>query len=192
MRIVAMDELSRKVMFHELISSSLVHRREISIVCLCLVVLSLGGCGDWYLRGTRPSAVAIESAHVSAATAPRLRRALIRELRYSGVAVGSQAGSQAIIHLVDESYDRRVLSVDPDNGKVREIELGLEVNFSVRSKDGKLLVPSEKLTWVQDYVFDENSLLGTTERASIIERELAEDAAQTILVRLETIKVGSP
>ena len=52
-------------------------------------------------------------------------------------------------------------------------------------------MPPEKLSWVQDYIFDENSLLGTREKAEVIERELADDAAQTILLRLETLEIKS-
>ena len=163
-------------------------RRVVSVI---VVAASLSGCSDWQLRGARTDAIAIKSALVSAATAPRLRYAVVRELRYNGVRVVTSGDHQAKIELNEESFDRRVLSVDPNNGKVREVELGLEVSFSVRGKDGKLLVPAQKLTWVQDYVFDESSLLGTTERAEIIERELAEDAAQTIVRRLEMIELGS-
>ena len=159
------------------------------VVSVIVVAASLSGCSDWQLRGART--IAIKSALVNAATAPRLRVAVRRELSYSGVNVSPSGDYQVKIELNEESFDRRVLSVDPDNGKVREVELGLEVSFSVRGKDGKLLVPAQKLTWVRDYVFDESSLLGTTERADIIERELAEDAAQTIVRRLEMIELGS-
>jgi outer membrane lipopolysaccharide assembly protein LptE/RlpB len=84
------------------------------------------------------------------------------------------------------------LSVDPISGKVREVEVGLEVGFSVRAKDGKLLAPFQKMRWVQDYVFDESSLLGTYEQQSTIQGELSQDAAATILLRLETIEFAQP
>lgn len=164
---------------------------RVSLAVLGLVVISLVGCSDWYLRGTRTNAVAIKSAYVSASRAPKLHRAVIRELTRSGVTRASKKDAEATIELFDEEFDRRVLSVDPDTGKVREIELGLEVRFSVRAKDGKLLVPPERLTWVQSFIFDESSLLGTVEKASTIQRELSEDAAQTILLRLETVEIAS-
>ena len=166
-------------------------RNKISTVLLVFLLLALSGCGEWYLRGNRTSAVAIKTAYLDSSSAPRLERAVARELSYSGVSFGSKTGSDAVIELSNESFDRRVLSVDPNNGKVREVELGLEVSFSVRDKDGKILVPPEKLSWVQDYIFDENSLLGTREKAEVIERELADDAAQTILLRLETLEIKS-
>ncbi len=159
---------------------------RISIIVLGLACLL--GCSDWYLRGLRTDAVAIESAYLSAGSAPKLRAAVQRELSYNGVQLAAKKDAQATIELTDETFDRRVLSVDSTSGKVREVELGLEVGFSVRGKDGKLLVPPEKLTWLQNFVFDESSLLGTIEKASLIKRELSEDAAQTIILRLETIE----
>ncbi len=165
---------------------------KLLIALWAITLACLGGCSDWYLRGTRTSSVPIKSAHVSAATAPKLRIQVDRELRLRGVTLASKKDAQATIELSNENFDRRVLSVDPDTGKVREVELGLEVGYSVRANDGKLLSAPQKLSWVQDFVFDETSLLGTTERESIIQRELSEDAAQTILLRLETIEIPSP
>ena len=165
---------------------------KLLIAVWTIALACLSGCSDWYLRGTRTSSVPIESAHISAATAPQLRVQVESELRLRGVTLASKKNAQATIELTNENFDRRVLSVDPDTGKVREVELGLEVGFSVRAKDGKILSPPEKLTWVQDFVFDEASLLGTIDRATVIQRELSEDAAQTILLRLETIEIPSP
>ena len=167
-------------------------KEKIRLAALVLMVVSLSACGGWDLRGTRTSALGIKSVYLAAETAPLLKAWLAQELLFSGVAIGTKTASQITIELNDESFDRRVISVDPDNGKVREVELGLEVTLSVRSQDGKLLIAPEKRSWVQDYVFDETSLLGTTEIAEIIETELAQDAAQTILLRLETLEIAPP
>lgn len=170
-------------------------RSTISIITsgiLLSLLLSLSGCSDWHLRGTRTDVVPVKRIYLSAGSARQLRRALIQELRYAGVGVTQKRSTaEATIELLDEDFDRRVLSVDPDSGKVREVELGLEVKFSVRDANGKILVPVEKLSWVQDFVFDESSLLGTNERESIIERELSQDAAQAIILRLEALKFPS-
>ncbi|MFT4560741.1 MAG: outer membrane lipopolysaccharide assembly protein LptE/RlpB [Gammaproteobacteria bacterium] len=167
-------------------------REKNRLAALLIMAVSLSACGGWDLRGVRTQELGIKSVYLIAQTAPELQRWVAQELRYSGVMLGRKTDSQIVIELTDESFDRRVISVDPDNGKVREVELGLEVTMSVRSKDGKLLIAPEKRSWVQDYVFDETSLLGTTERAKIIERELAQDAAQTILLRLETLEIAPP
>jgi outer membrane lipopolysaccharide assembly protein LptE/RlpB len=167
-------------------------RQTILIAAVTVAVAVVSGCSGWHLRGTRADALPLESAYLSASTAPTLRRAVVRELGYNGVKLRPKKDAQATIELTDESFDRRVLSVDPDTGKVREVELGLEVGLLVRGKDGKILVPPEKLSWVQDFIFDESALLGTTEKAKTIKRELSDDAAQTILLRLETIDLATP
>ncbi len=164
---------------------------QISIVVVLAMVSGLAGCADWYLRGMRPNNSAIKSAYLSATAAENLRRAVVTELSYGGVKLATKTDAQVILELINESFDRRVLSVDPDTGKVREVEVALQVDFSVRAKDGTLLSPLERLNWVQDFVFDENSLLGTIEQESTIKRELSQDAAATILRRLEAVEIDA-
>ncbi|MGR8947502.1 MAG: LPS-assembly lipoprotein LptE [Gammaproteobacteria bacterium] len=157
---------------------------------LILIMLAVGGlsaCGDWHLRGTRTDLVNLKSVAINGRAAPVLQQALLRELAYSNVRVVARADSEAVLELGREEFDRRVVSVDPDTGKVRELELTLEVGFAVRDKDGNLLAPYQNLNWLRDFVFDETALLGTNEQESVIRRELAEDAAKTIVLRLETI-----
>ena len=66
--------------------------------------------------------------------------------------------------------------------------MSLEVGFAVRDNEGNLLAPYQDLNWQRDFVFDETALLGTNEQQSVIQRELAEDAAKTIVLRLETVE----
>ena len=154
----------------------------LSISCL------LSACGDWHLRGTRTDLVSIKTVAINGTSAPVLTRALTRELGLSGVSVRKRQDAEAVLELTREEFDRRVISVDPDTGKVREIELSLEVGITVRNKDGELLTPYQNLNWVRDFIFDETALLGTNEQEQVIRRGLAEDAAKTIVLRLETIE----
>jgi outer membrane lipopolysaccharide assembly protein LptE/RlpB len=79
------------------------------------------------------------------------------------------------------------LSVDADTGKVREMEIGLQIEMSVRAADGSLVSAPEEVTWTQDFVFDEGSLLGTEEVETTIRYELAKDAARSLIFRLEAL-----
>ena len=152
------------------------------------IALLTSGCGDWHLRGTRTDLVSLKAVAINGTAAPVLQRALIRELRISNVRIVKRGDSQAVLELGREEFDRRVVSVDPETGKVRELELTMEVGFAVRDKDGNLLAPYQNLSWLRDFVFDETALLGTNEQERVIRRELAEDAAKTIVLRLETIE----
>ena len=152
------------------------------------IALLTSGCGDWHLRGTRTDLINLKAVTINGTAAPVLRLALLRELAFSNVRVVKRANSEAVLELGREQFDRRVVSVDPDTGKVRELELTMEVGFAVRDKEGNLLAPYQNLSWLRDFVFDETALLGTNEQETVIRRELAEDAAKTIVLRLETIE----
>ena len=155
---------------------------------ILLTLTALTGCSDWHLRGTRSDLVNVKTVAIRGTAAPVLARALATELRLSNVQVVKRSEAEAVLELGREQFDRRVVSVDPDTGKVRELELSLEVGFAVRDNEGNLLAPYQDLNWQRDFVFDETALLGTNEQQGVIQRELAEDAAKTIVLRLETVE----
>ena len=158
------------------------------LIMILLTLTALTGCSDWYLRGTRSDLVNVKTVAIRGTAAPVLARALATELRLSNVQVVKRSEAEAVLELGREQFDRRVVSVDPDTGKVRELELSLEVGLAVRDNEGNLLAPYQDLNWQRDFVFDETALLGTNEQQSVIQRELAEDAAKTIVLRLETVE----
>ncbi len=148
----------------------------------------LSGCSGWYLRGTQTTRLPLKYVFVRYDGYSYLYTWLVQHLSYSGIGVVTNpAQADAIIELRDERYDRRVLSVDEQTGKVREMELGLEVEVTVRGPQGELIAAPEEVSWVQDFVFDEASLLGTEEVETTIRYELAKDAARALMFRLEAI-----
>ncbi len=157
------------------------------VMLLTLAVL-LQGCSGWYLRGTQTSQLAVKRVFVSSDSSSYLYSWFLTQLSYSGISVvSSREQSEAVIELRHERFDRRVLSVDDETGKVREMELGLEVEVTVRSPTGELIAAPDKVNWTQDFVFDEASLLGTEEVETTIRYELAKDAARALMLRLEAI-----
>lgn len=164
---------------------------NLRIAFTLMVVVCATSCSDWHLRGTRTDLVQIKTIAINGTNAPILTQALNQEFSYSGVRVTNRSEAEAILELTNEEFDRRVISVDPDTGKVREIELSMEIGMTVRGQDGKLLAPYQNLNWVRDFVFDETALLGTNEQEQVIRRQLADDAAKTVVLRLETIEPQS-
>lgn len=153
---------------------------------LLLACALLAGCGGWHLRGTTAESSFDYDVYVSYSDAYTVGSAVVRELVNRGARLTrDRAEADFVVDIDNERYDRRILSIDPNTGKVREIELGLAAEFSVRTGDGKLVVPRETGTWEVDYIFDESSLLGTTEQDSIVQRDLAEVAATTLVFRLQ-------
>ena len=150
---------------------------------------SLQGCGGWALRGTRRDVLGkVKRLHVKAPSYGTLYAYFVAELSYINVSiVQDPAKTDAIVELSGESYDRRVLSVDPDTGKVREIEVTLTIGMTVRGADGSLISAPETLRWTEDFVFDEGSLLGTVENETVLRTEMSKVAARALVLKLETV-----
>lgn len=148
----------------------------------------LAGCGGWYLRGTRKSELSGRKLFLLMSNVSYLAPYFRTQLAYNNiVVVNYRENADAVVEIKNEGFDRRVLSVDPDTGKVREIELGLEVEVTVRAPDGSLIAAPDTLHWEQDFVFDEGSLLGTEEVEQTVRYELAKNAAQALMLKLETV-----
>ncbi len=163
------------------------------ILAIGALTAMLAGCGGWYLRGKGPHQPNFSNVYVNAAGASHVGDAVKNELYNRRISViSSPIGADLVVTIETERFDRRILSVDPDTGKVREIELGLEAYFSVRTGDGRLLIPREPLTWQLDYVFDEVSLLGTVAQDQTVQLDLAKIAATTLVLRLQTIQIPPP
>jgi LPS-assembly lipoprotein len=162
-------------------------RLFLRLSALVLCVLGLSACGGWYLRGTQTNNLAVQRVFVISDSTSYLYSQFLQQLSFSGIQVVSREKAQAVIELRREQYDRRVLSVDDETGKVREMELGLQVEITIREPDGSLLAAPDTVNWEQDFVFDEASLLGTEEVDTTIRYQLAKDAARALIFRLETI-----
>ncbi len=162
-----------------------------SIITCLLGILCLSACGGWHLRGTGLRELPISTVNIYAIGASRVQQALQSELYYNNLRLVSRSAAEAIIEIADERFRRRILSVDPDTGKVREVELRLELAVTVRDSEERIVMPTNKMFWENDYVFDESSVLGTEAREDLLEIEMAKSAAQSLLIRLEAADFSS-
>lgn len=162
--------------------------QRLAVLCLCAAV---AGCG-WHLRGTGSGSAVGYNVFVRASGADTVARAVRTALvNRGGKLAGTLSASDVMIEIIGQRYHRRILSVDPDSGKVREIELTLTTDFLIRAADGALLVPRETMNWELDYVFDEGSVLGTREQDAIVQNDLAKIAATAIVLRLQTVQLAA-
>ncbi|MCB1747694.1 MAG: hypothetical protein KDK06_10995 [Gammaproteobacteria bacterium] len=161
------------------------------MLLLATALALVNGCGGWHLRGVGSGADDHRYTYfLRASGANEVFIALRQEIVNRGSYLTTKlASAQIVVDIERERFDRRILSIDPNTGKVREIELGLSIMFSARSGDGKLLIPREEATFEQDYVFDEGSVLGTTEVDVIVRRDLAQLAATSIALRLQATRL---
>ena len=162
------------------------------IACVCLSAL-LSACAGWHLRGTNIDGGLAHRVYIRDAGSEFVGIAIRQEIINRGGRVTSQREQADLVVDIDgERFERRILSVDQDTGKVREIELALGAVFAVRTTDGRLLVPREEIAWELDYVFDEGSVLGSNEQDILIRRDLAAIAATAIVLRVQAVNVPEP
>lgn len=158
------------------------------LALITLLCTALSGCGGWQLRGggSGPALERVTLVNTNAGTVLSAMREKLLEFGIEEVSASERP--EAVILVANERFERNVLSVDPNTGRVREVLLFLEVTTSLRDGEGESVAPEERLTFRRDYVFDEAALLGAVEQETLQRRDLADDAALTILLRLEAIK----
>jgi len=112
-------------------------------ITVLAAVLLLQGCG-FHLRGTLEGSADMPLTYVQGSAAPGgIRTALSRADKITG----NIDQAEAVLNVVSEKFDRRVLSVD-SNGRVSEYEIFYAVDFTVQDKTGKQLIGAlEKQGW---------------------------------------------
>ncbi len=157
-----------------------------SRIILVFLLLGLSACG-FQLRGSSMQTLGAESVFISASNAQQIDTQLRARLSLDEVrVVSSPSEADLVINLSGEEFDRRVLAVDADTGKVREYELGYEVTVSV-SRRGEELLESESIELLRDFTFDETAVLGSFSEEGVLQREIAEDAADILLRRIQAV-----
>ena len=152
------------------------------------IILCGNGCG-FHLRGSSPVALRFSGVFVESASAPQVAAQLRRQLQYNGVALKRKpALAEAVVTLRGERFEQRVLSVDPRTGKVREYEIAYRVDLMVADAKGHSLLAAQSVDLVRDYTFDETAVLAKSDEEQLLRQEMIQDAAATVLRRLETIK----
>lgn len=160
--------------------------KMLRITIISLLLAALSGCG-FHLRGdvdlpSNMQVLYIDGVNQYDNFAVELRRSL----RGSGVNVVEDVNSaQAVVKLSNVRFDRRVLSVSGNTGKVREYELFYGAEVTVLDRAGKVILPAQRLRLVRDYVFDENDVLGKSSEEAQLRKEMQTDLISQILRRLQ-------
>jgi LPS-assembly lipoprotein len=164
-------------------------RSFIHIILAGLVTALLAGCG-FHLRGTESAALPASMQKVVITgigpTHP-IGVELNQSLRARGAEVMQEKSADSAI-LTIQSYNvkRRVLSVSPVTGKVRELEIYLQVTFKVTGPTGNQLIQPQSVQLVRDYLFDENQVYGTSEQEATLISDLQRDAVQQMMFRINS------
>lgn len=161
----------------------------ISRFILALLVLSVTACG-FQLRGNASVPEAMKTMYVQGVDLRQdffglqLKRALTR----NGITVlDSYQEGAAILTILENSYDRNVLSVGTD-AKVREYELESVVRFKVSDDKGQMIGEEQRVETRRDYQFDSDQVLAMDEQERVLREDLNKQLVQAVLRRLSAMK----
>ncbi len=174
-------------------------RRRAHTIALALaataIAVAVTACG-FHLRGSYSLPAGLMPIHVDASGARDMGRALGEALERQGAELAAtREGAASSLVVLDESEDRRVLSVD-DAADVDEYEIRKMVRWQlvrpVSAEDGdgeaseaRTLIPPTRLQVRRDYEFDSSRVLSKDEEERTLYRDMEQALAQQILARLQ-------
>ena len=88
------------------------------------------------------------------------------------------------INILSESFKRRQLSINA-SGRVNEYEIIYDLSFEISPPNMKSDV--ETITLYRDYSFDENNIMGNSDREQQIRKEMVATSATLIYNRLSAL-----
>lgn len=149
--------------------------------------LFLSGCG-FHLRGAAVLPPAMRDTLLEGIDRySPLGDELANALSLAGGKLASDRGSAtAVLHIVGERFDRRVLSLGADR-KANEYELHYQLTYKLLSPKGETLVPQQKVNTVRDYVFNSSEVLGKEQEEETLRSEMRGYAVRQMLQRLQAV-----
>ncbi|MGI9332720.1 MAG: LPS assembly lipoprotein LptE [Gammaproteobacteria bacterium] len=158
-------------------------RRRAALAVICSSGFS--GCG-YRLRGSTgaESGAALErSVHVNAPAA--LKDALLRSLSQHGAYAASKPAEASLrLNVLDQRFERRLLSVDAVTGKEREFELLYLVHFEASRSGGGEVLAEQSVKVLRDIVITTDAIVARQREEQTVAIEMREAAAAQIARRL--------
>lgn len=157
----------------------------LAIVCFMMPLLSACTGGGFHLRGNVPlpaifQTMTLRGIAVDSDFALTLRKAFAD----SGHRLQLNTNNDhARLTILDYDEDKRVVGYGR-NREVREFLLFITLDYEVRAANGTLLLAKQRLQVDKTQIYDSEFVLGKTEEERIIRKDLREDLARKILVRL--------
>ncbi len=151
------------------------------IISYVAISLLVSGCG-FQLRGNINLPPDLKQVSVVSEKYSDLVKTLNQSLSNSDIQVIDRSDKDLYrVKIVSEVFNRRQLSINI-TGRVNEYELIYNVIYQISSPNEKL--KEETLSLYRDYSFDENNIMGNTDRESQIKKEMISNAASLIFTKL--------
>ncbi len=148
-----------------------------------LLASSLTACG-YHMRGAVTLPAEMQTTWIQGSSNSQLVRDIRRNLIASKINVVSEkTEGAATLSITRDSISRRILSIGSD-GKAREFMLLYEVDYQLRSADGKPVHELQRVRLQRSYLYDPNDVLAAGQEEATLRREMVRDMASLILRRL--------
>ncbi|MDH5444860.1 MAG: LPS assembly lipoprotein LptE [Gammaproteobacteria bacterium] len=152
---------------------------------LLMLLLQSTACG-WRLRGSISFPPSIQTLYLQGVA------------RYSelGVAihsafdgtnstlVGQAGGAVAVLHILSNRADKRVLSTD-GSGRASEYEIAYFFEFKITDKAGNELVRQQRVSAKREYRFDPSNVLATDSEVTRLQKEMIRVSVQNMMRRID-------
>ena len=151
-------------------------------IILISLLLALSSCG-YSMRGSINIPSSIKSVSIISSEYSELVNILNSSLISSNIKPSTSKSDNIYrIVILSEEFNRRQLSINI-SGRVNEYELIYEVNFQLQAPNKKVII--DKITLYRDYSFDENNVMGNTDREDDIKKDMMSTASTLIFHKLK-------
>ncbi len=146
-------------------------------ICLILIITSCG----YTLRGSINMPGNVKEISVSANEYSPIVNSINKILINNNIKVTSSKNKDLNrIVILSEKFDRRQLSMNI-TGRVNEYEIIYRVNFEINSPIEK---STDSIVLYRDYSFDENNIMGNSDRETYIQDQMISTASSLIFNKL--------
>ena len=153
-------------------------------IILISLLLALSSCG-YSMRGSINIPSSIKSVSIISSEYSELVNILNSSLISSNIKPSTSRSDNIYrIVILSEEFNRRQLSINI-SGRVNEYELIYSVNFELKVPNEKSI--KDKITLYRDYSFDENNVMGNSDREAYIKKEMVSTAATLIFNKLRAV-----
>ena len=150
-------------------------------IILISLLLALSSCG-YSMRGSINISSSIKSVSIISSEYSELVNILNSSLISSNIKPSTSRSDNIYrIVILSEEFNRRQLSINI-SGRVNEYELIYSVNFELKVPNEKSI--KDKITLYRDYSFDENNVMGNSDREGDIKKGMMSTASTLIFNRL--------
>ena len=147
---------------------------------ILLILTSLCACG-FALRGSNLEPLKQSKVYVNSSDASNITREIREQLKFADVPIARTATeADYVVDIRDEKFERKVLSVSGDTGKVEEFEILYYAYLSITGPGGKTLIKSEPITGQRDFTYVEDSVLGKSDEEFQLQEDITRQSAATV------------